>query len=402
MTATLFPPFQFNSMDTPHHESFASPEVVMKIAGLEQNAIEGKYRHLIENLPSAAYTCDSLGRILIYNKAAEDLWGRRPIDGEVLCGAWKVYSADGVMVPLEDNPVARAITQEKVIKGEEFIIERHNGSRRYVVMHAIPDFDSSGKVTGVTNILTDITSLKESESRTLTLIDHLHSKNKELDQFTYLVSHILRSPVARILGLGSILRLDPQNAQFIVQRITEETFSLDSVLKDLNLILSIRNLENEKWEYVDFREQILLVSQTLSKEIKQNSASITTHFSGVSGIVSVKNYVYSILNHLISNSIKFKNSSQPLEMHVLTEEEDGYVCLSVKDNGIGIDLETHDRNVFELYRQFHDQEISGRGTGLYLVKTYVESVGGMVKIESKAGEGTKVKVYFPKDQLYAS
>ena len=122
------------------------------------------YRELIENLPVATYSCDAKGRIMIYNKAAVALWGRKPEIGKDLWfGLWKIYSLDGNPIPLKSCPMAVALKEGKAVIGEEIIIERSNGDKLNVLPYIVPIFDSSGLITGAINMLMDITGIKNAE-----------------------------------------------------------------------------------------------------------------------------------------------------------------------------------------------------------------------------------------------
>jgi PAS domain S-box-containing protein len=125
---------------------------------------EAKYRELIEGLPAALYTCDAQGRIQLYNQAAVALWGREPeIGKDQWCGSWKMYRADGSLLPLDECPMAVTLREGRAVHGEEILIERPDGTKRYVLPHPHPVFDASGAVAGAVNMLIDITDRKEAE-----------------------------------------------------------------------------------------------------------------------------------------------------------------------------------------------------------------------------------------------
>lgn len=125
---------------------------------------EKHYEELIRELPVATYSCDAEGRILIYNKAAAELWGRVPEIGKDLwCGSGKIYTMDGDLLPLDSCAMAVALKEGRQVAHTEIIIERPNGDKRNVIPHPVPLIDSSGRVTGAVNMLTDITEKKASE-----------------------------------------------------------------------------------------------------------------------------------------------------------------------------------------------------------------------------------------------
>ncbi|WP_343746926.1 PAS domain S-box protein [Chitinophaga sp.] len=126
---------------------------------------ERYYRHLLQGLPAAIYTCDADGRILWYNEAAVELWGRAPVVGkDMWCGSWKIFDIDGITpVPLDTCPMARVLQTGEAIRGAEIIVERPDGTRRHVQPYPDPVFDEQGRITGAVNMLIDITDLRAAE-----------------------------------------------------------------------------------------------------------------------------------------------------------------------------------------------------------------------------------------------
>ena len=135
-----------------------------KIADDKLKESEERYFRLLKTLPTAIYTCDARGFITYYNDAAVELWGRKPIlNKDMWCGSWKMFRTDGTPVPLDECPMAVTLKEGKNEPGEEFIVERPDGTRRFMIPHPQTEFDSSGKITGSVNTLIDITNLKEVE-----------------------------------------------------------------------------------------------------------------------------------------------------------------------------------------------------------------------------------------------
>ena len=126
---------------------------------------EHHYRHLIESLDAAVYTCDAAGRINFYNAAAVALWGREPaLAREHWCGSWRLFEADGRPLAHDQCPMALAVRSGQPVRGHEIVLERPDGSRRHILPHPQPLFDASGAVTGAVNTLVDISSLREAEA----------------------------------------------------------------------------------------------------------------------------------------------------------------------------------------------------------------------------------------------
>jgi len=140
---------------------------------------EKRYRELIENLPVATYSCDVEGHILIYNKAAINLWGREPeSEKDLWCGAWKIYNEVGDPIQLDNSLMAKAIREGKIMTSQELIVERPNGEKVIILPYIVPFKDSSGRVTGAVNVLIDITETKKEQEK-------LRKINKELSDYKY-------------------------------------------------------------------------------------------------------------------------------------------------------------------------------------------------------------------------
>jgi D-xylose transport system substrate-binding protein len=232
---------------------------------------------------------------------------------------------------------------------------------------------------------------RQVQNRTADLVQY----NRQLEQYAFITAHNLRAPVARIIGLGQLLKMqqsDPVEAGFIVDKLIGASQELDHVIRELNSILDIRTFSVEVMTEVDLEEEVKFIITNLDPEIRQTSARIDVDFSQVKKIFSIKPYVHSILFNLISNSIKYRHADREPLITVKSQRSDDEICLTISDNGIGIDLASHQSKIFELYKRFHFHA-DGRGIGLFLVKTQVDSLGGRIEIDSKVNHGTTFRVF---------
>ena len=136
----------------------------MRAAQEQLQQSDARYRELVRALPAAVYTCDERGHVTLYNQAAIALWGREPEAGKDLwCGSWKIYRRDGTPLPLDECPMAVTLREGRAIRGEEVVVERPDGTRRYVLPHPEPIRDATGTIVGAVNMLLDMTDRRQRE-----------------------------------------------------------------------------------------------------------------------------------------------------------------------------------------------------------------------------------------------
>lgn len=235
----------------------------MNLQSISDNILS---HQLLQALPTAVYTCDAAGYIQLYNLAAVELWGRRPVVGEDMwCGSWKMYRSDGSPLPLDACPMARALKEQRAIEGEEIIIERPDGQRRYIRPFPQPIFDEFGNISGAVNMLLDITETKRIEKDmahfaalvkssddaiiSKTLDGTITSWNPAAEKmFGYTAQEMIGQPITRLIPAD---RLDEEI--FIVARISSgeqvEHFHTLRQTKDrglINISLTISPIKDPK------------------------------------------------------------------------------------------------------------------------------------------------------------
>ncbi len=232
----------------------------------------------------------------------------------------------------------------------------------------------------------------EVQSRTKELLEYNH----QLEQFAFISAHNLRSPVARILGLGNVLDLtmkDPVENRLIYQKMVATAHELDRVVRDLNTILEIRRNNTSHICEIDFNDVLAKVKLNSEKDIEDTDGSIQADFSKAPTVMGVKPYVESVMQNLVSNALKYKHPHRHPIIQLTSEQIEGFICLTVTDNGLGIDTALFKDKIFTLYQRFHNH-VEGKGLGLYLIKTQIHAMGGKIELTSQVNVGTSFKVYF--------
>ena len=241
------------------------------------------------------------------------------------------------------------------------------------------------------------TELTNKNKELLGTNEELTKYNNELRQFSYTISHNLRAPVARLLGLTDLMskeehQLSPPQHQ-LVTMIRQSAMEFDGIIKDLNKIIDIRNEIYKIREKVYFQDEWDIVKTSLLGFVTPDM-KIQSDFHQAPLIYTVKPIVQSILYNLVSNAIKYRSPERPLQLTVTASIAQQEILLQVTDNGLGINLAVFENDLFKLYKRFH-AHTEGKGMGLYLVKSQVEAIGGSIRVESEPDHGTTFFVYLP-------
>ena len=245
----------------------------------------------------------------------------------------------------------------------------------------------------------NLENLVQQRTQVLTQTNNqLISNNNQLEQFSYILAHNIKAPIARLIGLGILFKknipaLSEEN-QFIVNKIDESVHDLNHVIKDLNVILDIKagnDLKREKINLVSLVEKIKIRLET---HIQESNSVINVQIKKTAEIYAVKAYIESIIYNLVNNALKYRSECRDTHISITYSEEEHFWIIKVKDNGLGIDLSKYKDKIFGLYKRFHTH-IEGKGMGLYLVKVQVESLGGEVFIESVVDEYTEFTIKIP-------
>ncbi|HEY4651018.1 MAG TPA: PAS domain S-box protein [Pontibacter sp.] len=294
--------------------------------------------------------------------------------------------------------------EDKLNNGEKISFEilnvKKNAEEVWISAEVTALFDEKGERTGHIEVMTDITSLKTSQEELRKLAKDLYRKNNDLQQFTYIVSHNLRAPVANALGLsGIIAKADKASPLFhqSLKHLHENVLQLDVVLKDLSTVLTIRDKRDSlEKELVDIYAVLQQAIVSFQEPLQSCGGTITTDVAAGTIVKANRAYLYSIFHNLLSNAIKYRSDERPLHVTIKCRgESQSGVLLSVSDNGTGFDINKAGDNVFKLYKRFHTDR-KGRGIGLYLVNAHLKAMGGHVEVSSWVGVGTRFLIYLLK------
>ncbi|MEJ8802086.1 PAS domain S-box protein [Pontibacter sp. H249] len=274
------------------------------------------------------------------------------------------------------------------------------GQKVWISMDITPIRNEDERIVQYVSIQRDITYKKEAEEKQLQMTQDLYRQNRDLQQFTYIVSHNLRAPVANALGLSLYLNKVNKDSPTFDRALTylhKSITQLDAVLKDINTILSVRESQDVLTsEQVVLKDTFMQACTHLQEVLQSCNAQIEVDIPDKLKFNANHTSLFSIFYNLLSNAIKFRSEKRQLQVHVrVYKKPKGSTVICFRDNGIGFDVVKAGNNVFKLYKKFHHEATSGRGLGLFLVKTHVEVMGGSIDVKSQINKGTEFLIYLP-------
>jgi light-regulated signal transduction histidine kinase (bacteriophytochrome) len=183
-----------------------------------------------------------------------------------------------------------------------------------------------------------------------------------------------------------------QDCKGLFDKVITSIKKMTHTVYTLNDVIAIQESHLPNDEHLCFKEVLNNVKVSLATQIKEANVKFLTDFTKAPDIYYPELYLQSILQNLLSNSIKYRrpNKDSIIEINTLEKEEGHY--LIIKDNGLGMDLAGSSDSIFRLFKRMHTH-VQGSGVGLYIVNSLVESHGGNIEVTSAINKGTTFKIY---------
>ncbi|MFY7666671.1 sensor histidine kinase [Flavobacterium sp.] len=255
--------------------------------------------------------------------------------------------------------------------------------------------DSGGKPKRVIGTHTDFSFRIKQEEELKKTLEILSEQNKRLLNFAHIVSHNLRSYAGNFEMLLDLYdeetdeEIRNQSLMFLRSNSRELSQTIDNLkaLVDIHSDLKPIRRHLNLAEYV--HKMIALLSEEFAKHEVECVVDIPCDFT----VLYNPAYLESILLNFSTNAVKYSHPNRKPLIRYELSYEDGKSVLSIKDNGLGIDLKLHQNSIFGMYKTFHKHPNS-RGLGLFMSKNQIEAMGGTVKVNSEVNVGTEFKIYF--------
>lgn len=352
---------------------------------------EDRYKLLVESVRDyAVFMLDPTGIIISWNIGAERTKGYKA--EEIIGKHFSIfYTKRAVEERFPQFELIQAI-KEGSFEDEGWRVKK-DGSTFWANVVITPMY-KDGKHIGFSKVTRDMTQKIKNEE--------LMKKNKallrintDLDNFIYTASHDLKSPIANLEGLITLLnqnlgqKVTPVEKK-VLQLMDTSILRLKKTITDLTDITKIQKGLQENLEVVSFDETMKEVKSDIEKMIIEAHAEIHERFQ-VKELVYTKAGLKSILYNLLSNAIKYRSPKRPLIIDITSYTTEDHIVLSVKDNGLGL-RKGQRAKLFTMFKRFHDH-VEGTGIGLYIIKRIVQNNGGWIEVKSELDKGSEFTVY---------
>jgi PAS domain S-box-containing protein len=349
---------------------------------------------VFENSIASQSIADSSGRITYVNQAFLRLWGYSCKDQAIGNSVASFFDdqADAV-------PVLEALEAYDVWEGE-FRAKRTDGTAFISRGFATSLHDTQGKLIGYQSTNLDVTKEREAEEKIILLNTELEDRvakrtsqletlNKELEAFSYSVSHDLRAPLRHVSGYVELLNKHfqsdlPEKGQHYLNSIADSVHVMGVLIDDL---LQFSRSGRTKMQQSDFdmNEIVNEVKESLSKD--NPDRKIEWVFGELPFVNGDKAMLRLVWMNLLSNAVKFTYTKKKARIEIGVHEENQELVFFVRDNGVGFDMQ-YAQKLFGVFQRLHrSEEFEGTGIGLANVRRIVIRHGGRTWAEAEIDKG---------------
>ncbi|MEJ5961362.1 PAS domain S-box protein [Pedobacter immunditicola] len=354
------------------------------------------YENILSNIPSDIAVFDANHRYLYVNPyCIKDEHLREYIIGKDDFEYATYRKRDNTVPLLRRTQFLKTKVTRRTVSWEDQAIDL-NGNPVTHIRRFFPVYhEETGSLSFVIGYGVDITERKKMEEEQNILLERLSFQNTQLIDFCNIVTHNLRGPLNNIAMLVDLVEESdcPEEQQEMLGKLKPVIESLKFTFNELVETVQIKQDMEIKSEVVILEDCLKQTMEGLEMEILKAKAQLRVNFQEAPELYFPPKYVTSIFHNLISNALKYRSPDRVLNIDVSTYKKGSSIFLTVKDNGLGIDLGKHKDHVFKIGKVFHGHA-NAKGLGLYMTKSQVEVMGGHIEVESVVNEGASFRIEF--------
>jgi PAS domain S-box-containing protein len=368
----------------------------------ELQELKDRYSDLYQNAPAMYFSLDDRGYLLECNNTLLRTLG------------FQRHELIGRPYPIllvESRKAAFPIYFSEFLRNGYIEVEsrwkKANGEVIDVWVTGVAVNGPDGKLRHSRSVAQDVTArraleaeLQEKNERLAQTNVELSRKNKELDEFTYVVSHDLQEPLRTLIAFSDFLvkdcghQIDATGKEY-VQHLVEAARRMRALIADV-LDLSRVGRVTAEFKRVNLEEVVNLVKADLAELIRTKGAKVRVA-GPLPPLWGDRDRIVQLFGNLVGNGLKYNQSSEPsVEIGAMQADSAPWATLYVRDNGIGIEPEFHAK-IFQIFRRLHPrEEYEGTGAGLAICQKIVQAHGGQIWVESTLGQGATFFVTLPR------
>ena len=255
-----------------------------------------------------------------------------------------------------------------------------------------PVLNKNGELVQIIHRVLDVTEEYRLKLQTEQLIKELKTANHELESFSYSVSHDLRAPLRAVNGYAQMLKEDfgsklDEEGQRIIGAIRYNATKMGNLIDDLLNFSRLGRKELHR-TLINMNELTEGVIMDVNKLFEHKSRIRVEKLHPIRADYGL---MHQVMFNLLSNAVKYSSKKEDPCIWISSEESNGTITFSIRDNGDGFDMKYYDK-LFGVFQRLHTQnEFEGTGVGLAIVQRIVAKHGGRVWAEGKRGEGAVFK-----------
>ncbi|MFL5812540.1 MAG: PAS domain S-box protein [Bdellovibrionia bacterium] len=365
-----------------------SQDLISQYAAQEAaRAAEAKYRQLVDSVKDyAIIMLDPQGFVTSWTTGAEKIKGYQA--DEIIGKHFTTFYTPEDKASGKAELELQSAAKEGRFEDEGWRV-RKDGTRFWANVILVPLRDLNGNLMGYGKITRDLTQRKKTEDEMRKNSIALSAANKELEAFSYAVSHDLRAPLRGVDGFSQALmedygdRLDEEGKDYL-KRVRAGVQRMGKLIDDL---LNLSRLTRGQMRIGDL--DLSKMAREIIEELRERDPSRKVDVKIQEGLVSRgdSGLLGAALENLLSNAWKFSSKNPQARIEFGATELNGELVYFVRDNGAGFDMAYADKLFGAFQRLHHADDFQGTGVGLATVRRVIHRHGGRIWVDAKEGQG---------------